>query len=77
MWKTNSCLKCGGDVFLDIDEDIWFDHCLQCGYMRINQDLTCPQCDCNMLIDIDKDGISQFYHCSQCGYIVESYDTVN
>jgi len=75
MWKAKSCPKCGGDVFLDIDECIWFDHCLQCGYMRISLDRVCPHCGCDMLLD--KDGSSKFYHCSHCGHTVESYNTDN
>ena len=34
MWKSKKCPKCGGDMYIDVDEDVWFDHCLQCGYMR-------------------------------------------
>jgi DNA-directed RNA polymerase subunit M/transcription elongation factor TFIIS len=34
MWKAKKCPKCGGDMYIDVDEDVWFDHCLQCGYMR-------------------------------------------
>ena len=75
MWKAKSCPKCGGDVFLDIDESIWFDHCLQCGYMRISSDLICPQCGCGMLLD--KDRGNKFYHCSRCGHIVEFYNIDN
>lgn len=33
MWKIKSCPRCGGDMFLDIDIDACFDHCLQCGYL--------------------------------------------
>jgi len=75
MWKAKSCPKCGGDVFLDIDEDVWFDHCLQCGYMRISSDMVCPQCGGDMLPD--KDGDNKSCHCSHCGHTVESYNTDN
>jgi Zn-finger nucleic acid-binding protein len=34
MWKSKKCPKCGGDMYIDVDEDVWFDHCLQCGFMR-------------------------------------------
>ena len=34
MWKFRSCPRCGGDVFLDSDEHVWYEHCLQCGYIR-------------------------------------------
>jgi ribosomal protein S27AE len=32
-WKLKDCPRCGGDVFMDIDENGWLGHCLQCGYM--------------------------------------------
>ena len=69
MWKIRSCPKCGGDVFLDIDEHIWFDHCLQCGYMRRRSGINCPQCGFEMLLDNNKAG--NLYHCSHCGYTKE------
>jgi ribosomal protein S27AE len=75
MWKAKSCPKCGGDIFLDIDEDIWFDHCLQCGYMRISSDMVCPQCGCEILLE--KAGSSKFYHCSHCGHTDEFYNIDN
>lgn len=31
-WKLKGCPRCGGDVFLDVEEEGWFGHCLQCGY---------------------------------------------
>jgi ribosomal protein S27AE len=34
MWKFRSCPRCGGDIFLDNEEHVWFEHCLQCGYIR-------------------------------------------
>jgi DNA-directed RNA polymerase subunit M/transcription elongation factor TFIIS len=75
MWKAKGCPKCGGDIYLDVDEDVWFDHCLQCGYMRINSDMVCPQCGYNMLLE--KDGNDRFYHCSHCGYTGEFYNIDN
>ena len=32
-WKLKECPRCGGDIFMDIDENGWLGHCLQCGYM--------------------------------------------
>ncbi len=32
MWKLKNCPRCGGDVFLDSEEHIWYEQCLQCGY---------------------------------------------
>jgi len=69
MWKAKGCPKCGGDIFLDIDEHIWFDHCLQCGYIRPSSDIECPQCGCDIVID--KYGGSKRYQCSHCGYTGE------
>ena len=68
MWKIKYCPKCGGDMFTDIDENIWFDHCLQCGYMRISSGIVCPQCGCGMLLD--KDGSHKLCYCNHCGYII-------
>lgn len=35
MWKFKSCPKCRGDVYLERDfEGAWYEHCLQCGYLR-------------------------------------------
>ena len=34
IWKFKSCPRCGGDIFLDADLAIWYEHCLQCGYLR-------------------------------------------
>lgn len=69
MWKVNSCPRCGGDLFLDIDEQTWLDHCLQCGYMRQRLDRGCPLCGNEMSLDIEED--HQFYHCHHCGYTIE------
>jgi ribosomal protein S27AE len=32
-WKLKDCPRCGCDIFMDIDENGWLGHCLQCGYM--------------------------------------------
>ena len=32
MWKLKSCPRCGGDVFVDQDQDGWYEQCLQCSY---------------------------------------------
>jgi len=61
-WKANACPKCGGDVFLDIDEQSWFDHCLQCGYMRSRSGVICPACGADMANEIEG------YKCDHCGY---------
>jgi hypothetical protein len=34
VWKLKSCLRCSGDIYIDKDFDGWYEHCLQCGYMR-------------------------------------------
>jgi ribosomal protein S27AE len=34
MWKLKACPRCGGDVFIDIGLDTWFEQCLLCGYQR-------------------------------------------
>jgi ribosomal protein S27AE len=31
IWKSKSCPRCGGDMFLE-GGDKWYEHCLQCGY---------------------------------------------
>lgn len=41
MWKIKECPKCRGDMFVDIDEDGMFNHCLQCGYVG-NIESSCP-----------------------------------
>ncbi|MFA5628840.1 MAG: hypothetical protein WC958_01040 [Dehalococcoidales bacterium] len=65
MWKAKKCPKCGGDMYIDIDEDMWFDHCLQCGYM---QNLTQVLCDkCGEMVAVTTEGGKQCYHCEQCG----------
>jgi ribosomal protein S27AE len=36
-WKLKCCPRCGGDVFLDAEENDWFAHCLQCGFAGIKK----------------------------------------
>ena len=31
-WKSKSCPRCGGDIFVDRDLDNWYEQCLQCSY---------------------------------------------
>ena len=33
-WKLKTCIRCGGDLFIDRDTDGWFEECLQCGNSR-------------------------------------------
>ncbi len=34
-WKLKSCPRCGGDIFVDCDEEKnWSAQCLQCGYVH-------------------------------------------
>ena len=33
-WKLKNCPRCGGDVFVDNDNENWFEQCLQCSYRR-------------------------------------------
>ena len=34
-WKLKGCPRCGGDVFIDRDEEhTWYEMCLQCSYLR-------------------------------------------
>jgi ribosomal protein S27AE len=75
MWKQKGCPKCGGDMFLDIDEDIWFDHCLQCGYINPRSEKTCPKCGREMLLDADDDNL-YYYYCSHCGHTIELHRAV-
>jgi len=66
MWRMRSCPKCGGDLYLDVEGDVWFDHCLQCGYMQPKPVITCPYCGMGMVIEEQKG--SKFYYCSSCGF---------
>jgi len=61
-WKAKSCPKCGGDIFLDMDEFNFFDHCLQCGYVRNSAGVVCSQCGREMANDLDG------YKCDYCGF---------
>jgi ribosomal protein S27AE len=61
-WKAKSCPRCGGDIFLDIDEHSWIDHCLQCGYVRTRSGEPCPLCHEEMVYEADG------YKCIQCGH---------
>ncbi len=41
MWKLKSCPRCGGDIFLDRDEDNWWcEQCLQCSYVHELKNVT-------------------------------------
>lgn len=31
-WRLKKCPRCGGDIFIDRDMDIWYEQCLQCSY---------------------------------------------
>ena len=31
-WRSKSCPRCGGDMFIDRDLDSWYEQCLQCSY---------------------------------------------
>lgn len=33
-WKLKNCPRCGGDIFVDSDNNIWYEQCLQCSYRR-------------------------------------------
>jgi len=64
-WKANACPKCGGNMFLDIDEQSWFNHCLQCGYMSNRSGVLCPECGDEMA------STPAGYACEHCGCISE------
>ena len=66
MWRMRSCPKCGGDLFMDVEGDIWFDHCLQCGYMHARTNEVCPHCGLEMAAK-EQEG-NKFYSCSSCGH---------
>jgi len=33
-WVLRGCPRCGGDAFIDRDEEGWYQSCLQCGNRR-------------------------------------------
>jgi len=33
LWKLKSCPRCGGDVFIDKEQETWYAQCLQCSYL--------------------------------------------
>jgi ribosomal protein S27AE len=39
MWKLKACPRCGGDVFMDRELNVWHQQCLQCGYQRELKDI--------------------------------------
>ena len=59
-WNNNSCPKCGGNLFIDVDETGFFDHCLQCGYVHCRTLPTCPTCGAVL------ENINGGYHCLNC-----------
>ena len=69
MWKTKSCPKCGGDLFIDSEDHIMFDHCLQCSYMKTHTEAKCPNCGSGMMLDSAGDG--KELHCDTCGHTIE------
>lgn len=30
MCKLKACPRCGGDIFIDRELDVWYEQCLQC-----------------------------------------------
>jgi ribosomal protein S27AE len=34
-WKLKSCPRCGGDIYLEEDNDDCYARCLQCGYAKL------------------------------------------
>ena len=41
-WKLRNCPRCQGDLFLDKDNDGWYEQCLQCGYRRAMKPIAEP-----------------------------------
>ena len=39
IWKLKGCPRCGGDIFLERDEDRWYEQCLQCSYVHELKDI--------------------------------------
>ena len=33
-WKSKSCPRCDGDMFIDRDLYGWYEQCIQCSYAR-------------------------------------------
>jgi len=31
-WKLKGCPRCSGDICISIDDNGWYEWCLQCGY---------------------------------------------
>jgi DNA-directed RNA polymerase subunit M/transcription elongation factor TFIIS len=69
MWKARKCPKCNGDMYVDVDEDTWFDHCLQCGYMRALLKIKCPQCGEDIIVNTENNDSTTY--CNHCGHTVE------
>ncbi len=76
MWRIKSCPKCSGDTFIDVDESILFDHCLQCGYMNPRAKEVCPHCGLEMIIERNDD-IELSYYCMKCSYKKELHRATN
>ena len=34
MWKFKGCPRCRGDMFLERDQSVWYEKCLQCSYQH-------------------------------------------
>ena len=34
VWKLKSCPRCNGDLFIQREQDGWYEECLLCGYQR-------------------------------------------
>lgn len=75
MWRTKSCPRCGGDIFIDVEDNALFDHCLQCSYMRPRLSEPCPECGFGMYLE--SAGGRRYLHCSNCGYSVELQKALN
>jgi DNA-directed RNA polymerase subunit M/transcription elongation factor TFIIS len=74
MWKAKKCPNCGGDMYIDVDEDTCFDHCLQCGYMKNLTEVLCKKC--GELITVDNEEESRNHTCQRCGNNAESCRSV-
>jgi hypothetical protein len=67
--ESKKCPKCGGDMYIDVDEDVWFDHCLQCGFMRnLPDDVAVAY---GVVKPVKAEGSNQGSDCAQCGNNVE------